>query len=373
MQLTRLSLSSCLFFVLLSTTAHSKTEATSRDYPLQVTTLASGLDFPWGLAFLPDGGFLISERGGALKYINAQGQQHVIQNVPDVVVAGQGGLLDVALHPHYAKNQLLYLSYVARFDKGVTTHVARAHLRHNRLHDVEVIFRMLPAMRGRHHFGGRLLFDPQGLLYITLGERYQGMQEAQVLNDHLGTLVRIHDDGRVPEDNPFVRQAGAKPEIYTYGHRNIQGIAMQPKTQVIWTHEHGPRGGDELNIIHAGTNYGWPRITYGIDYSGEIISPLTEAKGMAQPVTYWKPSIAPSGMAFYQGKPFAKWDGDILISALAGKELRRVKLKAQKVVEQESLLTELLVRLRHVRVGNDGLIYVLTDSSNGQLLQIAPR
>ena len=345
----------------------------SQQHDFRIETLADGLAHPWGLAFLPDGGILITERSGALRlFKDGQLQDEEISGVPEVVARGQRGLLDVALHPGFADNRFVYLSYSGAGEGGANTEVARGSFDGTALNDLEVIFRAEPKVGGGNHFGSRLLFAPDGTLYVTLGERYSYKEEAQNPGNHLGTIVRLNDDGSVPDDNPFVGQQDARPEIFSYGHRNVQGLALHPATGTLWAHEHGPQGGDELNILKAGANYGWPAITYGIDYSGAIISDKTEAPGMEQPVVYWVPSIAPSGMAFYEGEAFPEWRGDLFLGALSHLHLRRLELDGQEVVSQEELLTGLSARIRDVRAGPDGLLYVLTDSSDGKLLRLAP-
>ena len=345
----------------------------SEQHSFRVVTVAEGLDFPWGLAFLPDGGMLVTERSGNLRLI-AEGklQRAPVAGVPEVVARGQGGLLDVALHPKFAENRLIYLAYAGRGSKGVSTEVARGRFEGGKLSDVEVIFSAAPKTRGGRHFGGRLLFAPDGTLFVTLGDRGSYMAESQKTSNHIGTVVRINDDGSVPKDNPFAGREDARPEIYTYGNRNVQGIALQPGSAAIWTHEHGPRGGDEVNILKPGANYGWPAITFGIDYSGATISDKTAAPGMQQPVVYWVPSIAPSGMAFYDGDKFPNWKGDLFVGALAHTHLRRLELKGDKVVAQEVLLKDLGERIRDVRSGPDGFLYVLTDEPDGRLLRLEP-
>jgi glucose/arabinose dehydrogenase len=282
------------------------------------------------------------------------------------------GLLDVAVHPDYPHNQLIYLSYSGGSPGHTGTEVLRArlNLKEYRLDDVKIIFKMHPKLDSNHHFGSRLLFDDKGYLFITLGERGQ-MQEAQNLGSHQGKVIRLNDDGSLPQDNPFVGVAGALPEIYTYGHRNVQGIAIHPVTREIWTHEHGPRGGDEVNILKPGTNYGWPVITYGIDYDGSVISTQTHQEGMEQPVMYWVPSIAPCGMMFYTGKKFPAWKGNLFAGALGKMHLRRVVFdKKGRPSGGQELLLELRARIRNVSQGPDGSIYVLTDSRNGSVLRL---
>ncbi len=341
----------------------------------RVVEVATRLAHPWSVAFLPNGDMLVTERAGRLRLIHeGRLQKDPIAGTPEVAARGQGGLLDVALHPSFATNNLVYLSYAADGEGGSGTEVMRARLAGNRLEEGKVIFRVVPKVRGgSNHFGSRLLFAPDGLLFVTLGERFTHRDQAQNIGNHLGTIVRIKDDGSVPDDNPFVGKAGARPEIYSYGHRNVQGIALRPGTSQIWEHEHGPRGGDEVNILKAGANYGWPKITYGIDYDGSVISDKTAMPGMEQPVIHWTPSIAPSGMAFYDGEKFPKWKGDLFVGALALTHLRRLRLEGDRVVEQEVLLDGLGERIRDVRSGPDGFLYLLTDDApNGRLLRLEP-
>ncbi len=347
----------------------------SEQATFEVVTVARGLDHPWSLAFLPDGALLVTERPGRLRLIEPDGRLRPapVAGIPAVVARGQGGLLEVALHPRFAENRWVYLSYAGAGAGGVNTEVARARFDGERLSDLRVIFRAQPKTGGANHYGGRLLFDRAGYLFITLGERYNYRDQAQSVANHLGTIVRLHDDGRVPADNTFVGHSGARPEIYSYGHRNVQGITLRPGTNTVWAHEHGPRGGDEVNILKPGANYGWPAITYGIDYSGAIISDKTAAPGMEQPVVYWVPSIAPSGMAFYDGERFPQWRGDLFVGALAGQHLRRLELQGDTVVGQESLLSDFDARIRDVRAGPDGYLYLLTDSSDGVVWRLEPR
>jgi len=338
----------------------------------RVVEVAGRLVHPWGVAFLPGGDMLVTERGGKLRTIRGgKLESEPVAGVPKVAARGQGGLLDVALHPNFASNSLVYLSYAGDGDGGTGTEVVRARLNGNRLEEPRVIFRAAPKTSGGNHFGSRLVFAPDGTLFVSLGDRFTHRDEAQNTANHLGTIVRIKDDGSVPEDNPFKGKAGARPEIYSYGHRNVQGMALRPGTSTVWAHEHGPRGGDEVNILKPGANYGWPKITYGVDYSGAIISDKKALPGMEQPVVYWVPSIAPSGMAFYDGDKFPGWKGDLFVGALAKTHLRRLKLDGDKVVEQE-VLPGIEERIRDVRTGPDGLIYFLTDEANGKLFRLEP-
>jgi glucose/arabinose dehydrogenase len=345
------------------------------EHEFRVATVTGGLDHPWSLAFLPDGRLLVTERPGRLRIVGGEGRldPRPVVGLPAALVEhGQGGLLDVAPHPRFAENGWIYLSYAARDGSGVGTEVARARLAGNRLDEVQTIFRMQPKSGGGRHFGSRLVFDRDGYLFVTLGDRGE-QDRAQRLDDHAGKIVRLHDDGRVPADNPFAGQAGAKPEIWSLGNRNVQGAALHPRTGVLWAHEHGPQGGDEINVIRRGINYGWPVITYGVNYgTGTKIGEGTAKPGMAQPIHYWVPSIAPSGMAFYDGDRFPRWKGDLFVGALRDRMLVRLRLDGEKVVKEERMLKGALGRIRDVRAGPDGLIYLLTDESDGKLVRLEP-
>ena len=345
--------------------------ATAADY--QVETLADGLSNPWSLAFLPDGGMLVTERSGQLRLIDAAGQLRAepVAGVPEAFVNGQSGLMEVALAPDFAESGELFLSYSCGTRDANHTCLAAATFNGEALENTHEIFRVQPAKKGSAHYGGRIAFLPDNTLLLTLGDGFDYREQAQNTANHLGSIVRLNRDGSAPEDNPFVGQADAMPELYSIGHRNVQGILVDDAGRV-FSHEHGPRGGDEINLIEAGKNYGWPKITYGIDYNGSQISPYTELPGLEQPLVYWDPSIAPSGMTLYQGELFPEWQGSLLVSALAGKEVRRVELKGNTAGEQESLFTELGERFRDVRTGPDGAVYLLTDSPSGQLLRVAP-
>lgn len=355
-------------------------EAPSSIGPLSVETVAAGLRSPWGLAFLPDGRMLVTERPGSLRLVSPSGTVSApVAGVPPVFARGQGGLLDVALAPDFDRSRLVYLAYAEPREGASGTSVARGRLTEEngdaRLENVEVIFRQSPAAGGSNHYGARLVFARDGTLFVTLGDRYSQREQAQNLSNHLGKIVRIAGNGDVPADNPFRQKNGARPEIWSYGHRNVQGAALDPATGRLWTIEHGARGGDELNHPEAGKNYGWPVISYGRDYSGAAIGEGTEKAGMEQPVKYWDPSFAPSGLAFYTGTLMPKWKGDLFAGGLAGTRLVRLRLDAARgnVTEEEVLLTDLNARIRDVRQGPDGALWLLTDDpSNGRLLRVAP-
>ena len=347
---------------------------TTDEHAFRVVKLVERLEHPWGLAFLPDGRMLVTERPGRLRVIGRDGKLDAqpVSGLPRVAAHGQGGLMDVAIHPRFADNNLVYLSYAARGDGGYSTEVARGRLSGAELQDVQVIFRQLPKSGGGQHFGSRLVFDREGFLYITLGDRGE-RDRAQKPDDHAGSVIRLHDDGRVPKDNPFVGKPGWKPEKYTLGNRNIQGAALHPQTGQLWAHEHGPQGGDEVNVIRAGVNYGWPVITYGVNYGfGTRIGEGTHKPGMAQPLHYWVPSIAPSGMAFYTGDRFPRWRGDLFVGALRDQMLVRLRLDGGKVVKEERMLKDAIGRIRDVRSGPDGLLYLLTDEARGMLVRLEP-
>lgn len=336
---------------------------------------ATDLEFPWGLAFLPDGRLLVTERPGRLRYVAADGtvDPEPIAGVPPVWAYGQGGLLDVALHPDFASNRLVYLSYAsADADGHAGTRVARARLADHRLEGLEEIFIANARTPTGVHFGSRLVFARDGTLFVTLGDR--GERElAQDLASHGGKIVRIRDDGTVPEDNFFVLHAHARPEIWSLGHRNVQGAALHPVTGELWTHEHGPQGGDEVNIARAGRNYGWPVISYGREYgTGLPIGEGTEKPGLEQPLWVWVPSIAPSGMAFYTGDRFPAWRGDLFVGALRAQMLVRLELDGDRIVAEERLIRGMIGRIRDVRQGPDGLIYLLTDAAQGGIWRLEP-
>jgi glucose/arabinose dehydrogenase len=345
----------------------------SDEHSFRLVRVVEGLEQPWSLAFLPDGRLLVTEKAGHLRVV-AQGKllPGAIEGLPPVTVHGQGGLHDVVLHPQFQKNQLVYLAYAARGADGVGTELVRGRLAGDRLENLEILFRQTPKGSRGQHFGGRIVFDREGYLYLTLGDRGE-MPRAQRPDDHAGSVIRLHDDGRVPKDNPFVGREGWKPEKFTLGNRNMQGAALHPQTGRLWTHEHGPQGGDEINVIRAGLNYGWPVITYGVNYGfGTKIGEGTRKEGMEQPLYYWVPSIAPSGMAFYTGERFPRWKGNLFVGALRDQMLVRLELDGEKVVKEERLLKGVLGRIRDVRMGPDGYLYLLTDASHGVLARLEP-
>jgi glucose/arabinose dehydrogenase len=342
--------------------------------PVRVESVARGLEHPWGLAFLPDGGMLVTERPGRLRRVERDGRlSEPLTGVPRVQAGGQGGLLDVALDPRFADNHRVYLSYAEPAEGGVAgTAVARGRLGEAGLDDVRVIYRQEPKVSGGNHFGSRLVFTRDGTLFVTQGDRFSQRNGAQDLSVGFGKTVRINPDGSVPRDNPFVDHPGARPEIWSYGHRNVQAAALDPATGRLWTVEHGARGGDELNHPEAGKNYGWPVITYGVDYSGARIGEGTARAGMEQPVYYWDPVIAPSGMVFYTGDALPDWKGSVLVGSLQPGLLVRLTLAEGRVVREERYLADLRERIRDVRQGPDGLVYLLTDQRDGRILRVGP-
>lgn len=348
---------------------------------LRVTTHTEGLAFPWGLAFLPDGGSLVTEKAGRLRRVAPDGrlQAEPIAGLPTVAFEGQGGLLDVALDPDFASNRLVYLSYAeagSGAESGlIGTTVARGQLSpdQRRLSDLQVVFRQQPKKEGAAHFGSRLVFGRDGMLFVTLGDRQKRnyRMEAQDLGSHLGKVVRIRPDGSVPPDNPFVGRTGARPEIFSLGHRNVQGACLHPETGELWTCEHGPQGGDEVNRTLPGRNYGWPVITHGREYgTGLSIGEGTAKAGMEQPLTFWVPSIGISGLAFGTSAALGSWRGSAFVGGLRGRALWRLSLKGNQVVAREALLTDLDERIRDVRLGPDGSLYLLTDSDQARILRV---
>ncbi|MFY9152195.1 MAG: PQQ-dependent sugar dehydrogenase [Prolixibacteraceae bacterium] len=343
----------------------------SKHQSFKIDTVAKGLDVPWGIAFLPDGDMLVTERSGQLFRFSNGKLKSIISGVPDVMAQGQGGLMDIVLHPQYEKNGWIYISYSKKAPDGVggNTAIFRAKLKDNKLVEQQEIFKAMPNSTKGHHFGCRMVFDDEGYLYFGVGERGES-SNAQTLTNHCGKIHRIFDDGRIPTDNPFVNTPGAMPTIYSYGHRNPQGIDIHPESRRIYNNEHGPRGGDEINLIGKGNNYGWPVITFGINYDGTIITKETAKEGMEQPVFQWTPSIAPSSMKFVVGDKYPGWKGDILSGSLSFKYLERVHLDHGKVTEQEKLL-ENAGRVRDVTLSPDGYIYVAIEKP-GLIVKLVP-
>lgn len=363
-------------FLIATTSRGANTSFASSAGQLEVQTIASGLVNPWALAFLADGRMLVTERPGRMRIVSSDGQlSPALKGVPDVWATGQGGLLDVVTDRAFKQNNTIYFCFSERTAGGGRTAVARAKLVDGdapRLDDVKVIFRQQGPLSSGNHYGCRIAQARDGNLFVTLGEHFSHRDEAQNLGNHLGKLIRITPDGTAPNDNPFVGRDGARPEIWSYGHRNEQGLAINPASGEVWEIEHGPRGGDEVNIIGKGKNYGWPVIGYGIDYNGTKIHASTAKDGMEQPIKYWVPSIAPSGMAFYTGKLFPKWDGSLFTGALAGKMLVRLSLNGNSVTGEERLLQDLNERIRDVRQGPDGALWLLTDNAAGRILRVSP-
>jgi glucose/arabinose dehydrogenase len=346
----------------------------SRKLNYTLELVAEDMESPWGMAFLPDGGMLISDKNGTLYLRGKNGRMVEIEGVPEVLYEGQGGLMDVELHPHFKENGLVYLSYsIFRKEKGdilSSTAIARAKLMGNKLINKEVIFEALPYSRTRHHYGCRMEFDRAGYLFFSVGDRGNRDRNPQALDNHCGKIHRLHDDGSIPEDNPFADTDGALASIYSYGHRNPQGVILHPETGEVWTHEHGPRGGDEINIIRPGANYGWPVISYGINYDGTPFTSITEREGMEQPLHYWVPSIAPCGMDFITGNTYPQWKGNLLVGSLKYEYLHMCEIQKGKVVSEEMLMKN-VGRVRNVKVGLDGVIYVAVEDP-GRIFKLIP-
>lgn len=342
---------------------------------VKLDTVASGLKSPWGLAFLPDGGMLVTDRNGEVYRVGQAGQKTQLSGGPTVLAEGQGGLLDVELHPNFAKNQLVYLSYSAikeeNGEKLSSTAVMRAKLAGNALTEQKVIFEALPYSKTRHHYGSRLAFDKNGYLYVTVGDRGNEKENPQSLTRDAGKVHRLNDDGSIPKDNPFVGKSDAHASVYSYGHRNPQGMTVHPTTGAVWTNEHGPRGGDEVNIVKKSANYGWPVICYGINYDGKPITNLTAKEGMEQPLTYWLPSIGPSGMTFVTGSKYPGWNGNLMVGSLRFQYLNRCVVEGTKIVKQENILKN-IGRLRNVDMGPDGYLYVSVEGDPGYVFRLLP-
>ena len=369
----------CVFIyslIVVFTLSFGSAKAQTLSFPsYTIETIAKGLDYPWALAFLPDGDLLVTERTGQIRIVSQNTVSEPLVGLPkDIYVQGQGGLLDVVLHPNYHINGWLYLSYTVGSDDKNALQVMRAKLSGNQLIQQQIMFTVSPFKDTPVHFAGRMTFLPDNSLLITSGDGFDYREDAQRLNNLLGKVIRINDDGSIPANNPFLSEDvdSLSNYVFTYGHRNAQAILYDPSRGVIFSNEHGPDGGDELNIIQAGVNYGWPVITFGNDYIGGRISPFTDYPNMQQPLIDWTPSIAPSGMAVHSGELFKALNGDLLISVLKFKEVRWVQMDGINVVGQASLFKELGQRIRDVRVHPDGSIYVLTDSAQGKVLRVVP-
>lgn len=345
----------------------------SQQQKFQVEVVSEGLRHPWGMVFVTGGEILVTERGGSLRRIRGGALlDSAVEGVPEITEYGQGGLMGIALHPDFGRNHWVYLAYAAKGKGGYSTEVIRGRLQGTRLEEVQTVFAALPKTGASQHFGARLTFDRAGKLFISLGDRGE-RDQAQDLHDHRGSLIRLNDDGSVPADNPFVGRVDARLEIYTFGNRNMQGMAVHPVTGEIWTHEHGPQGGDEVNIMQPGANYGWPVITYGVEYGiGTKIGEGTHKEGLQQPVHKWVPSIAPSGMAFYTGAKFPAWKGDLFVGSLKFGLLVRLELEGARVVGEERMLNGEYGRIRDVVQGPDEFLYLLTDERHGRLLKLVP-
>jgi glucose/arabinose dehydrogenase len=370
----------CFLILVSCTSAAAQTPASevikSAKANFRIETVASGLANPWALAFLPDGRLLVTERPGRMRIVSREGKiSEPIDGVPEVAAVGQGGLLDVVLAPDFAQSRTIYFTYAEPRGQQNGTSVARARLAESggkaRLESLTVIFRQEPAIGGGFHFGSRIAIAGDGTLFVTLGERFR-RDAAQDLSGHLGKVIRIRPDGSVPPDNPFLKREGARPEIWSWGHRNPQSAAMHPQTRKLWIVEHGPRGGDEINIPEAGKNYGWPVIGYGVDYSGARIHAGTHREGMEQPIYHWVPSIAPCGMAFYTGEAFPGWRGSLFVGSLARATLIRLDLDGEKVTGEERLLEGTGMHIRDVRLAPDGTLYLLTDARDAKILRLVP-
>jgi glucose/arabinose dehydrogenase len=365
--------------LLCTQTLHAREQQTitSEKQRFTLSTVATGFRIPWAMAFLPDGELLVTDRGGELYVISGvtenSTQTEPVAGAPKVLAGGQGGLLDLELHPDYDKNGWIYLSYVSPKQKGESgrggnTALMRARLKDNQLIDQQLLFKAQPNYSSKRHYGGRIAFDADNHVYLTVGDR-GSRDEVQRLDNYLGKVYRLHDDGSVPEDNPFTSVANAVTATWSYGHRNPQGMAVHPETGKLWAHEHGPKGGDELNLIIGGKNYGWPSITYGVNYSGTRITDQQAKEGMEQPVTYWVPSIAPCGMSFVNSDQFPAWRNNILVGSLKFAQVRRLELEGDKVVHEETLLDG-IGRVRAIEQGPDGNIYIAVEGP-GRIVRLS--
>lgn len=345
--------------------------ASAQDY--KTTVVADNFEYPWSMAQLPDGRILLTERVGRLRILDPQSENEAVQvqGLPeDIWINGQAGLFEVKLAPDFATSSRIFISYACGTANANTTCLARARLQDDSLQDVEEIFRATPHRKGSAHYGGRFVFLPDGTLVMGLGDGFDYREQAQQPKNHMGSVIRINQDGSVPPDNPFVNQSQAAAETYSYGHRNVQGVMYDLENSRLFTTEHGPKGGDELNLMQPGANYGWPLLTDGIDYNNARITPFDQLPGMASPLFIWTPSVAPSSLTLYQGDEFSEWDGDYFVSTLAAKDVRRLRLSGNQVEEKERLFAELNARIRYVTQTVDGALYLLTDDENGQVIRV---
>lgn len=372
-----LSITAWLASTLLLSTAASGQMVSSNKQDFVIETVADGLSAPWGMAALPNGAMLITERTGALRLLGADGKLHPdpINNTPSVAAGGQGGLLDVAIHPNYQNNGWIYLSFSsakARGEpgRGANTALVRGKIINHEFVEQELIYKALPNYSGGRHFGSRIAFDSNNHVYFSVGDR-GNRDKTQTLENPLGKIFRLHDDGRIPDDNPFTNTLNALPAVWSWGHRNPQGLEFHPQTKALWSHEHGPRGGDELNRIIHGQNYGWPTVTYGVNYSGTKITDEVSRADMVSPVTYWVPSIAPSGMAFVAGDTYAGWKNNLLVGSLKFQQLHRLEFNTSGEVTNREILLDGIGRVRAIEQAADGLIYVAIESG-GKIIRLRP-
>lgn len=356
--------------IIAITTLFLASLAQGAEYTLE--TVATDLNFPWSVAFLPDGDFLVTERNGQLQRLHADGRRLAMTGVPETYFAGQGGFFDIVLDPEFADNQTVYLSYAHGTPSDNGTGVIRARLSDTGLEDSELILLSEPARATPQHYGGRLLFLADGTLLVTVGEGFEYREAAQDIDKQLGKVLRINSDGTIPEDNPFFLQGGPAAKVWSYGHRNAQGLTLDRKHNIVYLHEHGPRGGDEVNRVLPGKNYGWPAITHGVDYSGAYVSPFQEHPDMERALKVWVPSIAPSGLAYYDGDAFPEWENSLFVGALVDMEVRRLSLDNGAITAEETLFAELDTRIRDLRQGPDGLLYIITDGAQGSLIRVLP-
>lgn len=362
-----------LFFLNASLLSHAKVSHDSPQTNYQLETLADDLNYPWSIGFMPNGDYLLSMRSGELRILSAKGELgKPIKNTPETYVKGQGGYFDVLIDPDFNQNQLIYLAFAQGNAKNNAICIVKAKLNNGRLENVTLIFKLEPTKRAAFHYGGRMVLLNDGTIVLTTGDGFQYREQSQDPMSQMGKTIRIHRDGTVPTNNPFVSTKNVNNKVYSLGHRNPQGLAYDSANSVIYLHEHGPRGGDEVNIIEAGENYGWPVVTHGINYSGATISPHKTLDGFIDPIKVWVPSVAPSGMAFYDGDVFLAWKGNLFVGTLVNEDLRRLVLDKGKVIEEHIMFTEIGERIRDVKVGPDGLLYILTDDRNGRVIKVSP-